>query len=125
VILALRSRADDPRIRRALETTEAQLYTVKHNSTSDMRRVLRHVLAVMPGTDEELLREAVSEAEHAIRRVMGEGVAVALSPRTSELRKMQHRLVSRYHLEAVSVGHGPLRHLVIHPGRDAGADFGR
>ena len=38
-----------------------------------------------------------------------------LSPRPSRLRKLQHKLVTRYHLETVSLGSEPLRHLVIYP----------
>ncbi len=46
---------------------------------------------------------------------MDEGIAVALSPRTASLRRLQHRIVSRHHLVAESHGSEPLRHLVIHP----------
>ncbi|WP_255510399.1 R3H domain-containing nucleic acid-binding protein [Myxococcus sp. AB025B] len=38
-----------------------------------------------------------------------------LAPRQPRVRKLQHRLVSRYRLEAVSHGSEPSRHLVIYP----------
>lgn len=116
LILSLRSRADDPRIRRVTERQAVPLYAVKRNSSAEMRRVLRNALAVVAGADEDDLRDAVQEVEHAIERVLAEGVTVRLSPRSSALRKMQHRLVSRYHLLAESEGEGGVRHLVIHPG---------
>ena len=57
----------------------------------------------------------MAEAEHAIQRVLSEGVSVPLAPRPPRLRKLQHRLVSRYHLETVSHGSEPVRHLTIYP----------
>jgi hypothetical protein len=42
-------------------------------------------------------------------------VNVPLAPRPPRLRKLQHKLVTRYHLETVSLGSEPLRHLVIYP----------
>jgi predicted RNA-binding protein Jag len=62
------------------------------------------------------VRDALTEVEHAIARVASEGQPVALAPRRPELRKVQHRLVARFHLEAVSTGTEPMRHLVIYPG---------
>jgi hypothetical protein len=70
---------------------------------------------IVEGVDEDLVREAVAEAEHAIQRVLSEGVSVPLAPRPPRLRKLQHRLVSRYHLETVSQGSEPVRHLIIYP----------
>ena len=90
--------------------------TVKRNSTSQMRRLLQSLFMPPEGVDEGEVREAVQEAEHAIQRVMSEGVAVALAPRRSSVRKLQHRMVVRYHLDAESIGSEPGRHLVIHPG---------
>jgi len=74
---------------------------------------------VLPGVEEDLVREAVTEAEHAIARVLADHKPVSLAPRPAALRKMQHRLVSRHHLEATSAGHEPFRHLVIYPGSGA------
>jgi predicted RNA-binding protein Jag len=47
--------------------------------------------------------------------VLSESVSVPLAPRPPRLRKLQHRLVSRYHLETVSHGSEPQRHLIIYP----------
>lgn len=114
VIVSLQSRADDPRIRRLVGQGK-RIYTVKKNSTTEMRRALRLAVPTVAGFDEAIVRDALMETEHAIARVMSEGVTVALAPRPAPLRKVQHRLISRYHLEAHSVGSEPMRHLVIHP----------
>ena len=115
VILTLRSRANDPKLRKAAEKTGARVLAIKRNSSSEMRRVLRDVFLIAEGVDEDQVREAVAEAEHAIHRVMSESVVVPLAPRPPRLRKLQHRLVSRYHLETVSHGSEPQRHLIIYP----------
>ncbi len=115
VILALRGRANDPKVRRGLERTGKSIFTVKRNSSAEIRRILRHVFPTAEGHDAEEVREAVAEAEHAMRRVMAENVSVPLAPRPPALRRLQHRLVARYHLDATSIGSEPLRHLVILP----------
>jgi stage III sporulation protein SpoIIIAA len=115
LILTLRSRANDPKMRRTADKTGARVEVVKRNSSAELRRVLRSFFNVIEGVDEDLVREAVAEAEHAIQRVMSEGVSVPLAPRPPRLRKLQHRLVTRFHLEAVSLGSEPVRHLVIYP----------
>jgi stage III sporulation protein SpoIIIAA len=115
VILTLRSRANDPKLRKVSEKTGARVLAIKRNSSSEMRRVLRDAFLIAEGVDEDQVREAVMEAEHAIQRVMSEGVVVPLAPRPPRLRKLQHRLVSRYHLETVSHGSEPQRHLIIYP----------
>jgi stage III sporulation protein SpoIIIAA len=115
VILTLRSRANDPKLRKISEKTGARVLAIKRNSSSEMRRVLRDVFLIAEGVDEDLVREAVAEAEHAIQRVLSESVVVPLAPRPPRLRKLQHRLVSRYHLETVSHGSEPQRHLIIYP----------
>ncbi|HEX8703065.1 MAG TPA: R3H domain-containing nucleic acid-binding protein [Myxococcaceae bacterium] len=115
LILTLRSRANDPKMRKVVERTGARVEVVKRNSSAELRRVLRGAFMVVEGVDEDQVREAVAEAEHAIQRVLSEGVVVPLAPRPPRLRKLQHRLVSRYHLETVSLGSEPVRHLVIYP----------
>lgn len=115
LILTLRSRANDPRMRRIVERTGARVEAIKRNSSAELRRVLRGAFMMVEGVDEDQVREAVAEAEHAIQRALSEGVVVPLAPRPPRLRKLQHRLVSRYHLETVSHGSEPVRHLIIYP----------
>jgi stage III sporulation protein SpoIIIAA len=114
VVLALRARAGDRGLR-DLAARGVEIHPLKKNSSAEMRRVLRNLFGVVPGVDEDLVREAVTEAEHAIARVLADKKPVSLAPRPAALRKMQHRVVSRHHLEAASAGHEPFRHLVIYP----------
>lgn len=115
LVVTVRSKANDPRMRRVVAKTGARVESVKRSSTAELRRALKGFFNVLEGVDEEEVREAVAEAEHAIQRALSEGVSVPLSPRQPRLRKLQHRLVSRHPLEAVSHGSEPSRHLVIYP----------
>ena len=80
-----------------------------------MRKILDDIFSAADGSETEDVRDAIRETEYAIQRVINEGVEVPLAPRTARLRRFQHRIVSRYHLEAKSEGKDPIRHLVIFP----------
>lgn len=115
LVIALRGRADDPRLRRSLPGTAA-VHVVKKNSTAQIRRLLEILFHVVKGAHREDIDDAVKETEAAIQRVLAEGVAVSLTPRPARLRRLQHRISIRHRLLAESVGSEPERHLVIYPG---------
>lgn len=115
LVLTLRSRANSPRLRRAAERGGARVVAIKRNSSTEIRRALRTEFHLLEGVDPNDVRDAVAEVEAAIQRVLTDGDSIPLSPRPSRIRKVQHTLVVRNHLEAVSVGSEPLRHLVIYP----------
>jgi stage III sporulation protein SpoIIIAA len=115
MVISLRARANDPRLRRVLEATGLPVHEVKKNTTAQIRRLLLATFNVLKGYEDHEVQDAVREAETAIQRVLVEGVIIELAPRTASLRKVQHRIVARHHLMAVSEGREPHRHLVIHP----------
>ncbi|RUO87357.1 AAA family ATPase [Corallococcus sp. AB018] len=115
VVLTLRSRANSPRLRRAAERVGARVLAIKRNSATEIRRALRTEFHLLEGVDPADVNAAVADAEEAIQRVLSEGISLPLAPRPSRLRKLQHTLVVKNHLEAVSVGSEPLRHLVLYP----------
>ncbi|RKH88689.1 AAA family ATPase [Corallococcus sp. AB045] len=115
VVLTLRSRANSPRLRRAAERVGARVLAIKRNSATEIRRALRTEFHLLEGVDPADVHAAVADAEEAIQRVLAEGISLPLAPRPSRLRKLQHTLVVKNHLEAVSVGSEPLRHLVLYP----------
>jgi len=114
-VIALRSRAGDPRLERYAVDTGARVLVIKHDTAAQIRRALRDLFTMVEGLDPEQVREAVEEVEQAIERVLSERVMVELLPRRPALRKVQHRIAARYHLVAESVGSEPQRHLVIRP----------
>lgn len=115
LVIAQRSRMDDPPLQRLLQQCDIPLHVVKKDTTAQLRRLLQDVFFILQGTDDDEVRDAVSEVEQAIQRVMTEGVPVELAPRRAALRKLQHRMVSRYPLVAQSVGREPMRRLVVQP----------
>ena len=116
MIVALRSRGEDFRLKRVMETSDASLHLIKRNTANEMRRLLQQAMHVIEGIEDEEVQEAVSEAEAAVRQVLAEEVEVALPPRPPVLRKMQHRIIAGHRLMAISSGREPDRHLVIQPG---------
>jgi len=114
LVVALRSRGRDARLERLIRERDLPVHWVKRNSTATLRRVLQSAFLRVGGFDEEEVAEAVREAEDAVAQVRARGAPVALSPRPSALRKLQHLVVTRNDLTAESSGSEPARHLVIY-----------
>ncbi|NMC75034.1 MAG: single-stranded DNA-binding protein, partial [Geobacteraceae bacterium] len=115
LIFALRTRAEDMGLRKITRLSDAPLHYIKRNTTAEIRRLLQKIFNLVPGVDEDEVREAVEETEAAVTKAMEEGVEVALAPRRPSVRKVQHRYISSLGLVAQSVGREPERHLVIYP----------
>ncbi len=115
LVIALRSRSDDQRLRRIMASGQASLHLIKRNTANEMRRLLERTFHVLEGIEGEEVDAAVTEAESAVQRVFERGEEVVLAPRRPALRKMQHRLIAGHGLLAESVGKDPQRQLVIRP----------
>jgi nucleoside-triphosphatase THEP1 len=115
LVLALRSRGDDLRLKRMMEGSDASLHYIKRNTANEMRRLLERTFHVLEGIEGDELQEMIQETEAAIELVLAEHLEVALTPRRPALRKLQHRLIASRSLLAESVGKEPKRHLVISP----------
>lgn len=115
VILALRSRGDDPRLKRMAEGNGRRLHFIKRNTANEMRRCVERIFQVLEGAAEDEAAGLVEEIAIAIRRVQEEQVEVALAPQPPLLRKMQHRIISGQGFLSQSTGREPNRRLVIFP----------
>ncbi|MGE4543210.1 MAG: R3H domain-containing nucleic acid-binding protein [Pedobacter sp.] len=115
LVIALRSRSDEPRLRKEMEDSDAIIHFIKRNTANEIRRLLQRTFHVMEGSEADEVQEMVMETQAAIRLVLEEGEEVALSPRRPALRKMQHRMIAGHGLLAESTGREPQRHLVIRP----------
>lgn len=118
LILALRSRSDDLRLKRMTEGDSARLHFIKRNTANEMRRFVERLFHVLEGAAEDEAVELVEEIEAALEKVRREQVEVPLAPQRPLLRKMQHRLISGHGFLAVSTGREPNRHLVIYPRKE-------
>lgn len=114
VLLVSRALSDDALVAEAGARGVA-VHAAKRSTSAELKRVLKNAFFVTGTADADHVREAVLETEHAIRRVLAEAVPVPLAPRPPEVRRLEHKLVARFHLESESVGCEPMRHLVIHP----------
>jgi stage III sporulation protein SpoIIIAA len=118
LVLALRSRSDDLRLRRMMQGSGASLHFIKRNTANEMRRLLERTFHILEGVEGEELHEMLAETEEAIRRVLAEREEVELAPRRPALRKMQHRIIAGRGLLAQSTGKEPKRRLVIRPAEE-------
>jgi hypothetical protein len=115
LILAPRALASDPHLAELAQTTDAALYLVRKDNATSMRKALQDLFSVLEGMDPAEVKDAVQETEHALQRAMSEQITVELAPRPATIRRLQHRMIARYHLNSESVGTEPSRHLVIYP----------
>jgi len=115
MVVTLRSRADDQRLQRMVELAGLPVHVVKKNTTAQIRRLLQSVFNMVPGVAEAEVKEALREAEEAVRRVREEGAPIELAPRPAVVRRLQHRVAVAHRLNAQSQGSEPQRRLVIYP----------
>ncbi len=89
------------------------LYTVRHNTVTQMEQTLR--LVFDHGDRRSSDASAMREAEVAIREVIEQSQPVELTPQNNYLRRLQHQLAERYGLTTESKGVEPHRRVVIYP----------
>ena len=89
------------------------LYTVRHNTVTQMEQTLRLVFDRNDRRSSDA--SAMREAEVAIREVLEQSQPVELMPQNNYLRRMQHQLAERYGLMTESKGVEPHRRVVIYP----------
>jgi stage III sporulation protein SpoIIIAA len=89
------------------------LYTVRHNTVTQMEQTLR--LIFDRGDRRSSDASAMREAEVAIREVLEQSQPVELTPQNNYLRRLQHQLAERYGLTTESKGVEPHRRVVIYP----------
>jgi stage III sporulation protein SpoIIIAA len=86
------------------------IYSIKANTTTQIQTALRDIFNLGSIDREEL---ALREAEEAIYQVLLTNQALELSPQTSYVRRMQHRLAEKYRLQSRSTGLEPNRRVRI------------
>ena len=89
------------------------LYSVRHNTVTQMEQTLR--LVFERGDRRSNDASAMREAEVAIRDVLEQAQPIELSPQNNYMRRLQHQLAERYGLTTESKGDEPYRRVVIYP----------
>lgn len=113
LVMTLKSyyRQRNPGLRDA-ESRGVPIYVIKQNTVMQMEQSLGFIFDI--GTTEaDPVQNAIRETEQAIDDVMQRKEPVDLSPQNSFVRRIQHELVERYHLNSVSTGKEPHRRVRI------------
>ncbi len=84
---------------------------MKTNTTAQIQNCLKDLYDLPSVDDEEV---ALREAEEAIYQVMLHHKPVELSPQSSYVRRLQHQLVEKYHLQSRSTGIEPNRRVRVY-----------
>ena len=113
------------RLRQA-EEQGVPVYVLRNNTITQMERQLATVFQLREidgdeslsgarrGDDSSVVEEAMLEVESAISQVMnGQQLAVELAPRSSYIRKLQHKMADRYNLRSESRGEDTNRRVKI------------
>ncbi|MDQ6781627.1 MAG: AAA family ATPase [Candidatus Eremiobacteraeota bacterium] len=111
VVLTLKAleRRDNGKLR-DIAAQNVPIYAIKTNTTAQIQTCLKD-LYDLPSVDEEEI--ALREAEEATYQVMLHSKPVELSPQSSYIRRLQHQLVEKYHLQSRSTGSEPNRRVRI------------
>jgi hypothetical protein len=102
-----------PRLVVDAERRGLPIYVLRANTVSQMEACLNDIFDTEGGTSDPL-REALQEAEEAIRQVLGGVPEVTLSPQNSYVRRHQHEMVREANLMSESRGKEPHRRVRIY-----------
>ena len=112
---------------RLAESTGKPVYVLRKNTMPQVEDFLRSIAKdaagggradMRPDRDEgasqEVIDEAMQEAEDAANRVLGGEDQVVLSPQRSYVRRLQHLLGQRYNVHSTSRGRDPSRAVMFY-----------
>ncbi|MBC5808127.1 MAG: AAA family ATPase [Candidatus Eremiobacteraeota bacterium] len=111
VVMTLKAleRRDNGKLR-DIAAQNVPIYAIKTNTTAQIQTCLKD-LYDLPSVDEEEV--ALREAEEGTYQVMLHSKPIELSPQSSYIRRLQHQLVEKYHLQSRSTGVEPNRRVRI------------
>jgi stage III sporulation protein SpoIIIAA len=95
---------------RAAESSGIPIEVLRSNTVAQIKGALARVYGVEGPDPTEI---ALQEAQEGIERARQGGGEVELSPQNAYVRRLQHQLVERHDMTAMSRGDEPNRHLVI------------
>jgi len=124
VIFALKNYAKQgAKILELAKKYKVPLYTVKNNTVESIQEVLKSLFPdlVSDFIDEGFanrgseIEEALEEVRASTNIIMDTDRAIDLTPRSAEIRKLQHELIEDYKLQSLSIGQEPKRRIRIFP----------
>jgi len=90
------------------------VYVLRKNTLTQIEQFVRAISRQKGNkVSEELLTNAVKEAERAVAQIGQGDIEVELNPQGSYVRHLQHQIADQYGLKSASSGREPSRHVVI------------
>ncbi len=105
---------------RDAESANLPIYVLRSSSPVQVRQMLTTIsslggeVATEKSEETNTFESAISEAEAAVDQVKGGEGMIELSPQGNYIRRLQHLIAERHHLQSDSVGRDPGRHVRIY-----------
>ena len=111
----------NPQALREAEARGIPIYVLRSNTLLQMQQALLSLQGNgrSAGTQDMML-DAMTEAEEAIHTVMQQDRPIELTPQRAYIRRLQHELAQRFNLSSQSRGREPQRRVRIMPGGRGG-----
>jgi hypothetical protein len=111
----------NPQALREAEARSIPIYVLRSNTLLQMQQALLSLQGSQrtSGTQDMML-DAMTEAEEAIHTVMQQDRPIELTPQRAYIRRLQHELAQRFNLSSQSRGREPQRRVRILPGGRGG-----
>ena len=105
-----------PRLITDGEKRGLSIYVLRANTVTQMENFLLDLFRLNGRKEPDPFGEAMVEAENAISRIRAGEDYIDLKPQASQVRKRQHQLARRAHMQSASVGDEPRRYVTIYRG---------
>lgn len=132
IVLSLKSYAKSgSKITQVAKNYNLPIHFVKANTLPQIQHTILQALNIDYRETDKLDKEyfdeteaALEETRQAIYSVMQKEKPVSLSPRKTQIRKLQHELIEKYNLYSISVGEGADRYIKVLPKSEDYQDVG-
>jgi nucleoside-triphosphatase THEP1 len=111
----------NPQALREAEARGIPIYVLRSNTLLQMQQALLSLQGAQRGSGtQDMMLDAMTEAEEAIHTVMQQDRPIELTPQRAYIRRLQHELAQRFNLSSQSRGREPQRRVRILPGGRGG-----
>jgi hypothetical protein len=112
----------NPQALREAEARSIPIYVLRSNTLLQMQQALLSLQGSQrsSGGTQDMMLDAMTEAEEAIHTVMQQDRPIELTPQRAYIRRLQHELAQRFNLSSQSRGREPQRRVRILPGGRGG-----
>jgi len=102
-----------PRLITDGEKRGMSIYVLRANTVTQMENFLVDLFKISGRKDPDPFGEAMLEAERAINRIRAGEAQIDLTPQASHIRKKQHQMARKAHMQSASIGDEPRRYVTI------------